>query len=436
MKYFPIAILFALVVVLGFSAYKQVEAATNSQPSLVALFETSLASGISSSATSFTLTSATDKAGTTLASSTYPFIIDENTASEEMVLADCTGTACTNVTRGISVVSGTTTVAALQHSHRRGASVKITDGPYLNIISRILNGIGTFTNIIKYTSHPTFSATTDIIDKKYVDDTAFSGAGVIDATAAARGVVELATTLETASSTSQGSSGILVIPATNATSTYNSATAALRVVVTGNGGKIDNNFISTSTSSGILGSAASSTVLTQNSSGAPIWSAPDWRLLLATTTSTNMQCATTTPTSTATQLQYVMYSPGFTSADDPSMTFNTDTGVNYTYRIAVNNATPGTVTSVGVGDSLIRMSTVSTTSPSFWKADIWNVAAQTKPVRFIGMQNSAGVGAPVFVEGAGVWNNTSSQITSIVMCGRLKNQFNSGTQIFIYGSSV
>mgnify|MGYP001589311372 CR=1 FL=1 len=217
-------------------------------PTVKALFETTLAANITSSATTFTLTSALDKEGSTLASSTYPFIIDEGTANEEMVIADCTATACTNATRGISVLSGTTSVTSLKKSHRRGATVKITDGPQLMILTRILNGIGTFPNIIRYTSHPTFSGLFDIVDKKYVDDTAFSGAGVIDATTLARGVGELATGCEAASSTASGGSGVLLIPASLATSTWYSASlSGCKVIVADNLGKIDSNFVSTTT---------------------------------------------------------------------------------------------------------------------------------------------------------------------------------------------
>lgn len=144
-------------------------------PTVVALFETTLVSKISSSATSLTLTSATDKNGNTLASSTYGFILDEGSANEEFVLCDCTGTACTNCTRGLSVTTGTTTVTALKHEHRRGASVKMTDAPLLLILTRIINGIGTFPNILSYTAHPTFSATTQIVDKSYVDNVGAGG---------------------------------------------------------------------------------------------------------------------------------------------------------------------------------------------------------------------------------------------------------------------
>lgn len=151
-------------------------------PGAVAFFETSLASSISSSATSMTLVSAADAAGTALASSTYAFVIDEGTASEEMVIADCTGTACTNMQRGLSVVTGTTTVAALQKSHRRGASVKITDGPVLLIINRIFRGqMGIEVPIQYATSVSTTtigSRTNNVASVGFVTDTAFGSTPV------------------------------------------------------------------------------------------------------------------------------------------------------------------------------------------------------------------------------------------------------------------
>lgn len=107
----------------------------------VALFETTLANRITTTDTSMTLTSATTKDGSTLASSTYGFIIDEGTANEEFVLADCTATACTNLTRGVSTLNGTSSVVALKKEHRRGASVKITDAPILLQVYNILTGV-------------------------------------------------------------------------------------------------------------------------------------------------------------------------------------------------------------------------------------------------------------------------------------------------------
>lgn len=108
-------------------------------PTVVALYTDSLASRISNSATSFTLTRGTDKQDRAL-SGYYGFVIDEGTASEEFFTATCSGTACTVVARGIDVQDGESQVSALKFEHRRGAVVKISNFPQLAILSRILNG--------------------------------------------------------------------------------------------------------------------------------------------------------------------------------------------------------------------------------------------------------------------------------------------------------
>lgn len=171
-------------------------------PTPIALFETSLASSITKTDTSMTLVSATDKDGNTLASSTYAFIIDEGTASEEFVIADCTGTACINMTRGVSVLTGTSSVTSLKKTHYRGASVKITDGPQLLILSRILNGIANVPNKLEYKSTVTIGAGDNnktLITKEYADN--LTNAGVATATETVFGGGKLATQTEMASST-------------------------------------------------------------------------------------------------------------------------------------------------------------------------------------------------------------------------------------------
>jgi len=137
--------------------------ASETIPVTVAFFETTLASAITSAATTFTLTSATDADGNALASSTYAFVIDEGNSNEEIVLADCTATACTNAIRGVSVLTGTSSVTALQKAHRRGASIKITDAPILMILSRIINGEGDFPNVVRYDGGETFSTTSNVM---------------------------------------------------------------------------------------------------------------------------------------------------------------------------------------------------------------------------------------------------------------------------------
>lgn len=215
--------------------------ATNKIPDLKALYEDSLASKISSSATSFTLTRGTSS-GTALASSTYPFIIDEGTANEEFVLADCTGTACTNVTRGISLTTGTTTVASLQKAHGRGASVKITDGPILLILNRILQGVDTFPNLLAYQSGTACNSSSPggtICDATFVRN--LSGQGAATSSESVGGIAELATQLESASSTDLGADRPLVQQAKYATSTP--GYAGLWDVWTNNAGKIAQAFL-------------------------------------------------------------------------------------------------------------------------------------------------------------------------------------------------
>jgi len=108
-------------------------------PTVIAVYQDSIASRISNSATSFTLVRGTDKQSRALAGF-YGFVLDEGTTSEEFLTANCTATACTIVARGIDVQDGETEVAGNKYEHRRGATVKITNYPQLAILSRILNG--------------------------------------------------------------------------------------------------------------------------------------------------------------------------------------------------------------------------------------------------------------------------------------------------------
>jgi hypothetical protein len=215
-------------------------------PSGSAVFETSLQSRISSTDTSLTLVSNSVRGGSSLAGYNC-FTIDEGRTDAEYVCGTVSGTSVTSLTRGIDPATGTSSNSALKFAHRVGADVKITDFPLLQILRNQANGTDTYEHVLTYASGVTPTNTGDLTDKEYVDGVAFSGAGIIDATSIAKGVVELATQTETASSSSAGSSGNLVIPASSATSTYNGATAPLRVVVTQNSGKIDDNFLSTST---------------------------------------------------------------------------------------------------------------------------------------------------------------------------------------------
>lgn len=222
-------------------------------PTSVALFETSLANAITDTATSMTLVSATTKNGTTLATSTYAFIIDEGTANEEFVTATCVATACTSMTRGLSVITGDDEVTALKKAHRRGASVKITDAPQLLILSRLVNGDESLPNVLKYDSISTTTVAADdnnLASVGFVNELAFGG--IPAASESASGFAELATGLEAASSTPSGSGARLVLPTSISTST---APASGHVIpVTGTDGNLAEGFLpygSVTSSSGV-----------------------------------------------------------------------------------------------------------------------------------------------------------------------------------------
>lgn len=164
-------LLFILIFALSLTGIMVAHGASSQLAQPVALFETTLASRITTTDTSMTLTSAMTKDGTNLASSTYGFIIDEGTASEEFVMADCTGTTCTNMSRGISVVTGTSTVTALKKEHRRSASVKMTDAPILVQLYSIMAGLQNLVNQFNYNTDIQHATTSNaLVHAKWVND--------------------------------------------------------------------------------------------------------------------------------------------------------------------------------------------------------------------------------------------------------------------------
>lgn len=191
--------------------------------------------GISSSATSINLQSLTiTQTGqkildTDLADTFYITLEPGNRTKQEIV--SCTtvvqnannSATLSGCSRGLAPIPPYTASTTLAFIHAGGSQVIFSDPPQL------------FEDIIAY-----------------INDIAIAGAP--NASLTSKGIVEIGTQIETASSTLVGSTGATTaIPTSNATSTYNPATAPLRVVVTQNNGKIDPNFIATST---LYGSSA------------------------------------------------------------------------------------------------------------------------------------------------------------------------------------
>lgn len=211
-------------------------------PQAAAVFETSLQSAITSSATSMTLTANSVRGGGSL-SGYNCFTIDEGSAQAEYVCGTVSSTAVTSMTRGISPLTGTTTVAALQFAHRRGANVKITDFPLVQILKAQNNGEETFPNILSYTYSPNYTsaASSTIASKGYVDGVIVAGG--VDADESTKGISELATATELGAGTSLGGTGgRLTIPNSLATSTPTASCSAFCVVVA-TAGKIAQAFI-------------------------------------------------------------------------------------------------------------------------------------------------------------------------------------------------
>lgn len=211
-------------------------------PSGVAVFETALQSPITSSATTMTLAANAVSGGSVL-SGFNCFTIDEGSSQAEYVCGTVSGTTVSAMTRGIDPITATTTNATLQFAHRRGADVKITDYPLIQIMRNQLNGSDTIPNVVLYTTGTgcvTGSASNSLCDKSYIDTRASAGAA--NATESVNGISQLATGAQAASSTSLGTTGArLVLPASLSTSTPGSA--GLWNVMTANDGNISPLFL-------------------------------------------------------------------------------------------------------------------------------------------------------------------------------------------------
>lgn len=212
-------------------------------PSVVADFQTSLASKLTPTETnSMTLVSGTTDDGTTL-NGTYGFTLDDGNSNKEYIVATCVDTACVSLVRGISVATGSSSVAALKKEHRRGASVKITDHPLLAILSNLLNGRDVLPAQLKYDPSLLIndsSATNTIPNIEYVNNVATSGVANASETIAGKG--EIATRSEAGLGTSAGATGArLLLPASMATSTSQVSTTS--IPVTNSSGKLDPSFL-------------------------------------------------------------------------------------------------------------------------------------------------------------------------------------------------
>lgn len=217
-----------------------------------ALFDTILSSPEQTADTTMSLKTASTTQGDTL-TGFQCFTVDTGTPTVEYECGTMSADNVINLVRNLDFLTGTTTAPTSIPYHRTGADVRQSDFPALTILANILAGIDSINQPIYYNSSVSTSTVaasrSNVASVGLLDDTAFNGAGIINATAAAKGVVQIATGAQAAASTGTGSSGaIVVLPASLATSTWSSSVPVGTIpVLSAIGGKINNNFISTTT---------------------------------------------------------------------------------------------------------------------------------------------------------------------------------------------
>lgn len=196
--------------------------------SISAGFDTNLTAPIQSTDTSMSLASNIVNSAEYLPNGYTCFTIDVSTPAQEYACGTVTGSnsygvaiSVTGLQRGVSWVTATTTISSIAQYHTRGADVRISDWPQIGRNANELNGSDTIPNELQYANTvfiQNTDASTTIPTKYYVDNAVVSGAP--NATVSVKGIIQLATAAQQASSTSLGSTGAFLVPMTgNATDT-------------------------------------------------------------------------------------------------------------------------------------------------------------------------------------------------------------------------
>jgi hypothetical protein len=220
-----------------------------------------LATPLSSSATTIDVSNFKDLRGNAIATTSFPtktyFVIEaENSNNTEIVMclaANCdeTNTQCTSCTRGLAF-SGTSeaSVTANQKAHPSGASVIMTNvGQFFNNFvdidsAQTVAGIKTFSDSVVFDTIPTYSGapigatpgTSTIATVDYVNNVATSGAANADGVT--KGIVELSLTSEWGDVV--GGTGAALVPPT---AIFNQTPGNNLGVVAENDGKLNQGWI-------------------------------------------------------------------------------------------------------------------------------------------------------------------------------------------------
>jgi hypothetical protein len=174
------------------------------QATIIADFQTQLATAIAVGGTTATLQSATDDDGVALPAGRYFFTVDGANSSKEHFSCALSGTSLTSL-KSVSR-QGVETAGAVR-AHRIGATVTITDFAHILQINNLLNGTTNLNASTPLGYDGTASITTNdqLATKAYVDGVVVSGAP--DANTTTKGIVEEATQAEVDAKTQTGATG-------------------------------------------------------------------------------------------------------------------------------------------------------------------------------------------------------------------------------------
>lgn len=134
-----------------------------------------LATAISASDTSFTLSSATDDDGNSLPAGKYCFTIDNGSTNKEYLIGQLNGTSVTSV---VSVSRQGVESSGAARPHRVGASVILSDFATIQRVADALRGVVDLdgSSPIGYDAEPTLSDRKDLATVGYVLDNVTGGA--------------------------------------------------------------------------------------------------------------------------------------------------------------------------------------------------------------------------------------------------------------------
>lgn len=294
------------------------------------------------------------------------------------------------------------------------------------------------------------STTSELASIAYVNGVVASGAP--NATTLVKGIVQLASAVQAAAGTALGSTGASLLPPN---SLFNATQSATTIIpVTNTSGKLSQLFLDLTQSFTFLGAlsaptstigtlnvgnlfaSSTATITNLNVTGTVSGNVGSWKLLTSTTTSQIMPNATTT-FAAASDLHIIIYIPSMT-ATSICPQFNSDGSISYADNTFYNYST----TQFGGTNNarnLIQLleNNVATTTDMYFTIDIKNTASKRKILTWNGTESDSGNHFGAVIQGTGVWNNTSAQITTMALisnnnaCG--STNIPQGAIINVYG---